>query len=91
MGSNTIIWEGMELQDFYDFDYIIPMDRNNLKNVERLKPSDDQARIILMREYDEYEIGFDVPDPYYGGEDGFQQVFEILNRSVAKLIQELKN
>lgn len=42
-----------------------------------------------MRDFDSDEVGSDVPDPYYGGENGFQLVFDILERSTENLLEEL--
>lgn len=76
-------------RDFLNFDLILPMDSSNLKNTEELRPKGSETRVALMRYYDMINPGSDVPDPYYGGPDGFQNVFEILDRSVNALIDEL--
>ena len=47
----------------------------------------NQHKIKLMRQFDPHEHG-DVPDPYYGGDDDFQVVFDILDRSIENLIRE---
>lgn len=75
--------------DFYDFNYILPMDELNMRDVERLRPDDGTAEVIKMRDFDSDEVGSDVPDPYYGGENGFQLVFDILERSTENLLEEL--
>lgn len=75
--------------DFNDFDYILPMDDSNINNVEQLKPEGATAAVIKMRDFDEEGVGQDVPDPYYGGENGFQLVFEILERSTENLLNKL--
>ena len=46
--------------------------------------------LIKMRNFDPLDKNSDVPDPYYGQNDGFEGVFEILNRSIKGLILELK-
>lgn len=77
-------------QDFVDFDYILPMDESNLKNVTSFKEAAKSNAIIkLMREYDPNGKGKDVPDPYFGGESGFQEVFDILDRSCRRLLEEI--
>ncbi|WPZ08903.1 low molecular weight protein-tyrosine-phosphatase [Roseivirga spongicola] len=75
--------------DFNDFDYILPMDDSNIDNVAQLKPEGATAAVIKMRDFDEEGVGQDVPDPYYGGENGFQLVFEILERSTENLLNKL--
>ena len=77
--------------DFKKYDFILAMDRSNYQNILRLPESKDVAhKILLMREFDPIEKG-EVPDPYYGGEQGFQHVFEILDRSTTSFIQHLKD
>jgi protein-tyrosine phosphatase len=82
---------GRQLQysDLENFDLILAMDANNLSNILKLANGTSfEKKIKLMRTYD-FVVG-DVPDPYYGTEQDFQQVFEILDRSVEKLIISLK-
>lgn len=76
--------------DFSDFDYILPMDASNYRNVIRLEPVDTKAQVILMRDFDAEGSGEDVPDPYYGGERGFQDVFDILDRSAQALLDSIR-
>ncbi len=76
--------------DFETFDYILAMDRSNYVNLIRQANTDkDRSKVQLMRDYDPYGEG-EVPDPYYGGERGFQEVFEILDRSMDKFIRHLE-
>jgi low molecular weight protein-tyrosine phosphatase len=77
-------------QDFSEFDLIIAMDDSNRANLTAVDPR-GAAVIQLMRDYD---LGFedsDVPDPYFGSEDGFQEVFDILNRSTKSLLIDLES
>jgi len=74
--------------DLQKFDLILAMDKNNLKGVLNLASDEEQSKIKLMRSYDPQGEG-DVPDPYYGNEKDFDEVFAILNRSIEKLIDEL--
>lgn len=78
------------VSDFSDFDYILPMDSSNYRNVIRLEPAGAQGRVVLMREFDSMATGADVPDPYYGGERGFQDVFDILDRSTQALLDAIR-
>ncbi len=79
------------VQDFYDFDIILPMDDSNFEDVISLRPAEAKAQVMKMRYFDPIEKESDVPDPYYGGEQGFQEVFEILDRSIDNLLEEIKN
>lgn len=72
--------------DLENFDLILAMDESNYHNILRLSTATaHQHKIKLMRDFDPHEQG-DVPDPYYGGEKDFQEVFDILNRSIENLI-----
>lgn len=72
--------------DLNYFDLILAMDISNYDNILQLPTATaNQHKIKLMREFDPYEPG-EVPDPYYGNEKDFQQVFDILNRSIDNLI-----
>ena len=76
--------------DFESFDLLIAMDRSNRDALLRLAPGDgSRHRVKLLREYgDAAEL--DVPDPYYGGEDGFAEVVEIVERCCAALLDEVR-
>ena len=66
------------------------MDKSNLQNILRLEPNDTKRKkIFLMREFDPLGKGEEVPDPYFGGEEGFQHVFEILDRTMENFINHL--
>ena len=76
-------------RDFKEFDLIIPMDSSNEAHLKYADPT-GTAKIELMRNYDPGFEGTDVPDPYYGGEQGFQNVYEILDRSTGNLLDKLE-
>ena len=68
--------------DLEEFDFIIAMDRSNHQNILRLSKNEAHAeKVFLMREFDSIGKGEEVPDPYWGDERSFQEVFEILDRS----------
>lgn len=75
--------------DLEEFDYVFAMDSNNYNSIVRLSNGSARARIGLIREYDPLTKGGEVPDPYFGGERGFQEVFEMLDRSIDNLIRHL--
>jgi protein-tyrosine phosphatase len=79
-------------EDFQNFDYIIAMDGDNYADLKRLagRVGNDAAKLFLMRDFDDTGKGEDVPDPYYGGVDGFKDVFEMLDRSCKNLLEEIK-
>lgn len=78
--------------DFNKFDLIIAMDADNRANLRRLASSaNDEAKIHLMREFDpQGGPNAPVPDPYYGGIDGFEKVYDIVERSCQGLLDSLE-
>jgi protein-tyrosine phosphatase len=78
--------------DFYNFDYILAMDDSNFDNIMSLKPNEEhRAEVFLMREFDEQNKGAGVPDPYYGGLGGFDEVFDILQRSNEEFLRFIRS
>ena len=75
--------------DFARFDLILAMDSSNLAHLRRLAPAEHQNKIRLFRDYDPEDPGADVPDPYYGGPDGFEDVLDIVTRTGQALLAEL--
>lgn len=78
-------------EDFTRFDLILAMDRQNLADLRALAPASARDRVQLFRDYDP-EVGgpADVPDPYYGGEDGFELVLDIVERAAAGLLERVR-
>ena len=74
----------LKAQDFIDFDLILAMDHENLFNIQpflnqvqtEYGASQIRAKIALMSEYDQTYLKQALPDPYYGGEDGFERVLD---------------
>ena len=74
------------VDDFREFDLVVAMDGSNHADLLRLAPDDDaRARVRLFREY-AGEAGEGVPDPYYGGPDGFREVVAIVRRAARGLV-----
>ena len=73
--------------DLETFDYILAMDEGNYENILRLSRNKKHAeKVFLMREFDVLGKGEEVPDPYFGGEREFQEVYDILNRSTENFL-----
>lgn len=71
------------VNDLDDFHYILAMDNKNIQGIRQLDEAEEYAdKLYLMRDFDPEDLGADVPDPYFGGEEGFQHVYEIIERSV---------
>lgn len=75
--------------DFEQFDYILAMDDSNLENLHRLQPVGFKGVLKKMRAYDSIDKNADVPDPYYGGKSGFQDIYEMLLRSCNNLLDKI--
>lgn len=77
-------------RDFDRFDLIIAMDRGHLRELRARAGQGRRARLRLMREFDPAADGVDVRDPYYGGLDGFERMYEILEPACAGLLEEIR-
>jgi protein-tyrosine phosphatase len=92
-----LIYSGLARQfqaaDFDRFDWVVAMDLENRDNLRRLARTEAQrAKIRLLREFDPRGgPKSSVPDPYYGGVEGFEEVYRIVERSVRGLLQALEN
>jgi protein-tyrosine phosphatase len=79
--------------DFDRFDLVCVMDRTNLHEVvAQARYDDDREKVCLFREFDPDARGFDdheVPDPYYGGEEGFRTVVAMARRAAAGLTEHV--
>jgi protein-tyrosine phosphatase len=79
----------VELKDFSTFDHIVAMDRSNYQNLEALRPSASPSRLHLITDFLEDLNYAEVPDPYYGGEKGFEVVLDILEESCENFLNAL--
>jgi protein-tyrosine phosphatase len=79
-------------EDFETFDLIVAMDRANRRDLRELSPPEHHGKIRLMREWDveATEEHPEVPDPYYGGPQGFEDMYAMLRRSCERLLDELE-
>ena len=72
--------------DFADFDLLVAMDRSNLRDLLALAPDDAaRAKVRLLADGDR-----DVPDPYYGGERGFDDVLDLVTEACERLLDEVR-
>ena len=80
-----------EYADLEEFDLILAMDSSNYHDIRQLdRKGRFTDKIIKMRDFDSSPGDGDVPDPYYGGPEGFEHVFQIVERSCDALLSELK-
>ena len=77
-------------RDFAAFDLILAMDRGHLRALRSQAPDDAAHRVRLFLDFAP-ELGIkDVPDPYYGGPDGFEDVLDMIETASAALLAELR-
>jgi protein-tyrosine phosphatase len=72
--------------DAMQFDYILAMDESNYKDLQSILPT-SYENLYMIRDFDPEGPG-DVPDPYYGGNSGFEKVYQLLDRSIEAFIRE---
>ena len=78
-------------EDFSGFNYIIAMDQSNLSNLEKFRDGvGGEAALYLLREFDpQGGPGAEVPDPYYGGSRGFEDVYDMVDRACRGLLDHI--
>jgi protein-tyrosine phosphatase len=71
--------------DFEDFDLLVAMDRDNLADLQAIAPPGTEHKVRLL-----LADGRDVPDPYYGGPHGFENVLDLVETACEQLLDELR-
>jgi protein-tyrosine phosphatase len=80
----------VEPADFERFDLILAMDRENLSMLRRRAPSSARERLRLFLEFAPEGAVEDVPDPYYGGPNGFEEVLDLVEEAARGLLAHLR-
>ena len=78
------------MQDFVEFDYILAMDRGHLRILRSLQPAGSKAKLGLFLEASGKWKGEDVPDPYYGGVEGFERVLDMVEEAAARWLDRFE-
>jgi len=76
--------------DFVRFDFILAMDRANLRDLEAMKPAGARAQLELFMKYAPGHDALEVPDPYYGDAGGFEQVLDLTAAASRGLLASLQ-
>lgn len=76
--------------DFHNYDIIVAMDRSNLEDLKAIQPPDSTASLKMMLEYHHGTHPDEVPDPYYGGMDGFTYMCELLQSATEGLLEDVE-
>jgi protein-tyrosine phosphatase len=82
---------GLRHEDFDRFDVLVAMDRGHLREMRSRCPKPLRGKLLLMPAYDPNHAIEDVPDPYYGGLEGFEKVYRILDRCCRGLLDGLES
>jgi protein-tyrosine phosphatase len=80
----------VEPRDFERFDLILAMDRENLQVLQRRAPAAAHERLHLLLEFAPRGEAEDVPDPYYGGANGFEEVLDLVEAATRGLLRHLR-
>lgn len=81
----------LEAGDFLRFDYILAMDRNNMRELTALRPQGYSGHLGLLLDFAPQVGETEVPDPYYGGDDGFGHVLDLVELASDGLLQEVRD
>ncbi len=78
-----------EPDDFIYYDYILAMDQENYHSLSRICPRGMQRKLVLLMDYAPELRRREVPDPYYGGQQGFDQVFDMVEAAARGLLEDI--
>ncbi|MBC8211440.1 MAG: low molecular weight phosphotyrosine protein phosphatase [Gammaproteobacteria bacterium] len=76
--------------DFHEFDYLLAMDQDNFSDMQAQNPGDGKAELALLLDYASQFSEREVPDPYYGGKNGFEFVLDLIQDASAGLLQHIR-
>lgn len=81
----------IKYDDFFDFDVIVGMDDRNISKLRVMAPGlEEEQKVVRMTDYCRLKVVDHVPDPYYGGASGFENVLDILEDACAGLLDALR-
>ena len=81
----------ISIDDFNDFDYLVAMDISNISNLKKICPPDLVSRILLFLEFAPKLQRQEVPDPYQGGDEGFELVLNLIEVASQGLLYHIIN
>jgi protein-tyrosine phosphatase len=80
----------VEAADFARFDFVLAMDEQNFRRLQRIAPAEHRHRLRLFLEFAPHLSRRDVPDPYYGGPTGFEDVLDLVEEASRGLLAALR-
>ena len=87
---SSLVGRRVDDGDFYIFDYILAMDESNEYHLREIAPPEEIYRIRRFLEFAPERTEREVPDPYYGGDKGFENVLDLIEDASEGLIAEIK-
>jgi protein-tyrosine phosphatase len=79
----------LSVRDFEAFDWILCADRANVRDVLRIAPATHRGRVGLLLEWAGIEAAGEVPDPYTGGPEDFEQVWQLVDSAAQAVVARL--
>ena len=79
----------LRARDFEDFDWLLCADADNLRDVRRLAPAQARDRVVLLLDWAGIEPAGEVPDPYRGGSEDFEQVWRLVDTAARAVVERL--
>ena len=76
--------------DFESFDYVVAMDRSNLDDLHTICPDAHREKLCLLLDFARHLSQQDVPDPYYGGAQGFERVLDLVEEGARGLLEDIR-
>lgn len=80
----------VDFGDFYQYDYVLAMDDENYYNLKEMALPEHHEKIQMFLDYSAEFDETEVPDPYYGGQQGFNHVFDLVTSASNGLLQHIK-
>ena len=77
-------------KDFHEFDYLLAMDNDNYAILESICPAGQEDKLKLFLDFSDDYSETEVPDPYYGGDQGFEHVFDLVESASRGLLEDIK-
>ncbi|OZG73452.1 phosphotyrosine protein phosphatase [Hahella sp. CCB-MM4] len=80
----------VKVEDFSRFDLILPMDKDNLAELSKICPDSERHKVKLFLSYANDSDFLEVPDPYYGGQNGFELVLDLIEDAGSGLLRQIQ-
>ncbi|MBO1924206.1 low molecular weight protein-tyrosine-phosphatase [Thiomicrorhabdus sp. 6S3-12] len=87
---NDLRARAVDFGDFYQFDYILAMDHSNYSNLYEMALPEHREKLHMFLKFTEEFEETEVPDPYYGGPQGFDHVFDLVESASRGLLEHIK-